>query len=572
MKILIASNKIEQVLPIVRKAAKKNQVFNGVPKLDRLMDDLDQHPDVSDYDKVVILLSSLKDWDIVQRKALLQRFLAWAKILPEGKEVIFIDSDGDYDADCMSELSGYATARYIKGRFTANALPDIVLNNQSPEPSTSEPIKPKKSFSLFGKKRAAVQEPVTAPAPAPYAEPESADVPNLDAPLFADVPQVEDVGDADLHLEMDFDFPEEEFVPAAPAPKIETEMTAESFDMPLFPEEPAQPVQPVPTPQPVEPAQTPELIAPVAPVAPVVPASMTTTTVVEPVKKVTKHKALFGKREAAVQPKTTPVTHVTRRSKVILVTGDRRTGVSSVVSNYAIAAQHAGLRSLVIDLDFARRGQSINFPVYHDPDDAQYTTPLWNAIKNPFDVEQCAVIYDEGIEYLGTSMYVSDYATLKDATDSARLQKLVSIALNKYDLVIIDCPFEDLKQWGVLIPLSASIVHVMNNDPYSVYGTINMLCPESFTDESDYQIYIPKMHLLLNNTTPVKLQGYPVDAEHIRDIFAALTGDSSYLDYSVLGEIPHIEDMQAILEASKQPALSGYLDTYMNIYNFLEEA
>lgn len=260
-----------------------------------------------------------------------------------------------------------------------------------------------------------------------------------------------------------------------------------------------------------------------------------------------------------------------RRSKAVLITGDRRSGVSSIASNLALTSASQGLRVLIIDLDFDRRGQFINFPIAHDASDVRYLTPLMNALKSPFDLDDCAISYAPGLDYLGTSLYVSDVKILKTATTEQRLQKLVSTALNKYDMVYLDCPFECLHTWPILIATASDIVHVMGNDLNSIFNNINLLCDDAFEDTSDFQMYIPKMGIVLNNTVACRVAKRDACAENIRGIMVALTGDSSYEDYAVYGEVPHIENMNDILSNDLQPAQTDCMPYYSSIIQALEE-
>lgn len=263
---------------------------------------------------------------------------------------------------------------------------------------------------------------------------------------------------------------------------------------------------------------------------------------------------------------------VSRRSTAILVTGDRRSGVSSIVSNLAMIAAAGGESVLVMDFDFDRRGQSINFPVTHESQDVRYTTSLSNALRAPGNIQNYAMEYVPGLWYLGTSMTVGDTKSAAAIVDNRKIQRLIGTALSQYDLVLIDAPFERLNEWDALITSSTRIIHVMNNDLNAIMNNINLLCEDAFEDPSIYQTYIPKMSIVLNAIRPVNVAGVPADANNILNIFAALTEDyETYQDFTVGGQIFFNAEYDAIIAADKQPAETKYAQEYAQVLQAVRE-
>ena len=263
---------------------------------------------------------------------------------------------------------------------------------------------------------------------------------------------------------------------------------------------------------------------------------------------------------------------VSRRSTAILVTGDRRSGVSSIVSNLAMIAAAGGESVLVTDFDFDRRGQSINFPVTHELQDVRYTTSLSNALRAPGNIQNYAMEYVPGLWYLGTSMTVGDTKSAAAIVDNRKIQRLIGTALSQYDLVLIDAPFERLNEWDALVTSSTRIIHVMNNDLNAIMNNINLLCEDAFEDPSIYQTYIPKMSIVLNAIRPVNVAGVPADANNILNIFAALTEDyETYQDFAVGGQIFFNAEYDAIIAADKQPAETKYAQEYAQVLQAVRE-
>lgn len=645
MRILVASNKAAAIQKPVTQNALKNMQFDFQPDCLKLIDMLETQ-EFSMYDQLVLVMSSLDQWDPIQRKTIMNRYLAWAKSQPTSKEIFFIDSSQEFYMDIVTEIQGRANIKYVGEQIRVTDLPKICAGTYRATSTTPPQLskdtskrksvqnvevpKPRKAgFSLFGKGKKTkeskakqpvpeqeVQQPVTpqqppvqeAPQPAPaqqpvqmpQAQPQADPFQEPQAPTSVEMPSGDDPFDVPLFTGMESKQPEvqhDDFgldldidtQPAqSTAPVQQDRFNLDSVeDVPVFQQEPEP--QPEPEPEPVytpqpepqpaqqpapEPQRPPVNQAPQQNYAPPMgqPQQNYAPPVQQPQQVPMKKPAFAPAQPAARAPRRGAQTAAFKRSIAVLVTGDRRSGVSGVCSNLAVAASRAGESVLVLDFDFLRRGQSINFPIQHDENDARYLTPLANALRMPHSLDQYAVNYMDGLDYLGTSLVVSDIETAQSTVDNAKIQRLLGTALSKYDMVFIDCPFDKIMEWDALVTGATRIIHVMNNDMNSIMNNINLLCEDAFLDPSIYQMYIPRMGIVLNAVKPINVMGIPSNAQNLLQLFMSITGDEdSYTDFAVLGEIPFLFDYEQIIASDTQIAETKYGQYYQQILQLLRE-
>lgn len=631
MRILVASNKAASIQKPVTQNALKNMQFDFQPDCLKLIDMLETQ-EFSMYDQLVLILSSLDQWDAVQRKTILNRYLAWAKGQPASKEIIFIDSSREFYMDIVTEIQGQSNIHYIDKKIRVADLPKICAGTYRATDSVPQELakdasrrqavqapsvpKPHKGgFGFFGKNKKnqqpaqpqppvqptvqqpqpPVQPPMQQPMPDPAPEQPTSragvsspqplqtqqEVSEFDVPLFGDFnpPQkAEQPVSSDFGLDLDLDVGE-------PAVRQQTKPAQQDRfdinnvdDVPVFQPEP----EPAPAPAPMPTYQPEPQPAPMNG-----PVGNDQFGAGQPMGNPQHMNPSVGVQQPAPTPAPTqmqtrrpsraPQTRKNngaafRRSIAVLVTGDRRSGVSSVCSNLAVAAAMMGEAVLVLDFDFLRRGQSINFPIQHDENDARYLTPLANALRMPHSLDQYAVNYIDGLDYLGTSLVVSDIEAAQSTVDNAKIQRLLGTALSKYDMVFIDCPFDKIMEWDALVTGATRIIHVMNNDMNAIMNNINLLCEDAFLDPSIYQMYIPRMGIVLNAVKSIDVMGIPASAQNLLSLFMGITGDEdSYADFAILGEIPFFTDYEKIVASDTQIAETQYGQYYQQLLQMLRE-
>lgn len=274
------------------------------------------------------------------------------------------------------------------------------------------------------------------------------------------------------------------------------------------------------------------------------------------------------------QPSSVPtyVNFFRKRSKTILFTGDRRSGVSTVVSNMAEQASQDGLAVLILDLDHDRRGQACNFPIECDPNDIRMTLSLYNAIKNASNIDEYAIHLNDNLSMLGTSLIANESAVMhKHVTDEA-LRPLLSMAMGDYDLILIDCPFEKVKEYTCLVAMSNYVVHCMHTDTRAVLDTINLLTPDMFSNNTDYTVYMSKMLILLTAFRSHFWNNMEVNESTVTSYMAALTDDQMYLSLAVMGRLPEFADYDYYMSDGRLLTMNpNYVGHFVGLWNTIAE-
>lgn len=261
--------------------------------------------------------------------------------------------------------------------------------------------------------------------------------------------------------------------------------------------------------------------------------------------------------------KKTYVDFFRKRSKTILFTGDRRTGTSTLISNLAEQASQDGLAVLLIDLDYERRGQAVNFPIVCDDNDIQTILSLYHAIKSASNLEKYALSLNDNLDFLGTLLSADSTDFMFEHVTNDTLQTLLSIAMGKYDLILIDCPFLEIKMYPCLVGMSNYIIHSIPTDTRGLINCINMLTPEDFDTETSYSVYLSKAMFVLNMYLSHFWKNVEITEKNVMDYLCDLTQDTVYRNLTVLGRIPMFHDYDEFMSNGK---LLVHEKKYSNIF------
>lgn len=240
-----------------------------------------------------------------------------------------------------------------------------------------------------------------------------------------------------------------------------------------------------------------------------------------------------------------------KRSKTILFTGDRRTGTSTLVSNLAEQASQDGLAVLLIDLDYERRGQAVNFPIVCDDNDVQTILSLYHAIKSASNLEKYALSLNDNLDFLGTLLSAESTDFMFEHVTNDALQTLLSIAMGRYDLILIDCPFLEIKMYPCLVGMSNYVIHSIPTDTRGLINCINMLTPEDFDTETSYSVYLSKAMFVLNMYLSHFWKNVEITEKNVMDYLCDLTQDAVYRNLTVLGRIPMFHDYDEFMSNGK---------------------
>lgn len=541
-------------------------------------------------DKLVIISSMFRDWTDIQRSQITRQLLRICEHLSTDKEIYLLDSSQYFKNDYTTTLNFYPQVIYQPQRIEVKNLFGLITGDIETQdaPNINENVKKPGIFAkLFSREKPAqVQEvPVEQQMQESNSEVGEDAQEEIDTNPFnlgedADTPLFEETSTEQTQWVQSAEQQEElvdiveDIIPSASQNEagynsVHYDDTPLFEDTPLFDNSNSQAMPEaedplhIPEPQPVDmPDPMPMPISePISPSTPEPAPAPTPVLTPEPkAKKEPKPKQRpEPKPESKPKPKPEPAPKISKKSadylavfqkrtKTILITGERRSGVSTAVSNLAVQAQNDGLKVLVIDLDYERRGQMINFPFIHDENDIRMTHSLYNANKNPSQVEEYAIHLADGLDLLGTSLTVTETKLMHEHVSNESLQRLLTISSNAYDLLFIDCPYEQLKEYPCLIWLASTIIHSMNTDQRAVINALNAITTDDFDNADSYNNYMTKVMLLLNNYIPHFWNGRELNERMVPIFMCDLLGDSIFQNVAVVGRIPHYEDYDHYME------------------------
>lgn len=518
-------------------------------------------------DKLAIVTSFLQEWGEIDKQTLVNRLLNICEHLQVNAEIYLVDSKQLLRSEYSNLLSVYPQVKYQPQQIRLSELFGIVMGDLKHEQidNIDETVKPKGFFSRrFGRKptqpevgedtalitdaEIPVNEPVSAPIQEPVAE-EPEDLFNLfEENSEASTPGVgvtmEDIDDTPLFQE-----PPQTSV-SIPEPAPVSAPISEHFPGSVsFSDDWDEPI-PTPTPAP-EPAP---MVAPIEDIAPAKSNGKSKLFIKEPASEpaLAAPKAVKPQKIPAPKPakvKSDYISIFQKRTKIILCTGDRRTGISTVASNLAQQAANDGLAVLVMDLDFERKGQAINFPFEADENDTQMSFSIFRAASAPSNIVDYAIHLEDGLDFIGTAISVSEVENIHKAVTDDVVKQMLSSALSAYDLIFIDCPFEYLKEYSSVVAMSHIIVHSMSTDYRGILNTLNRLTPDDFENDMVYNLYLSKVLLLLNNFVSHFWNSTEINENTITNYMCVLTGEDFYRGIDVIGRVPCFPDYDHFMDA-----------------------
>jgi cellulose biosynthesis protein BcsQ len=121
--------------------------------------------------------------------------------------------------------------------------------------------------------------------------------------------------------------------------------------------------------------------------------------------------------------------------------------------------------------------------------------------------------------------------------NSDNINSLLADARTRYDLVLLDIPFEKLLEYPSVIFASTLIPFVINPDEMSMINTVVTLDADNFEETNHLNLFLSKTCLILNkfdNNLGFNLKGYKDIPKKLRE----LSGENSFDKMIVAGSIP----------------------------------
>lgn len=502
-------------------------------------------------DKLVIIASIISEFNEADMQVLIDNLFNICEnyLISSTKEILMVDSAKAFESNYHQFFYPYQQFVYQTQRIHPSQLFNLIAGNFAVEENPNidqEAKKPGLLSRFLGRKRTAIEEPLTDSTGEQESEPAYSD-----KPLFADEPVSDSENQEATNeptlpdFDIDLEYDEQE------SDSLNTDDLTGYSSTPLFDDpEPASTPDPEPEPESIT-TPKPE------------PKPMAQQHVQKP--KIVSPPAVKSKTKGV---KKTYVDFFRKRSKTILFTGDRRTGTSTIVSNLAEQASLDGLAVLVIDLDFERRGQAVNFPIVCDDNDTQTILSLYHAIKNASNLTKYALQLNNNLDFLGTLLSAESTDFMFEHVTNESLQTLLSLAMGKYDIIFIDCPFLSIKSYPCLVGMSNYIVHSIPTDTRGLINCINMLTPEDFDTDTSYNVYLSKAMFLLNIYLSHFWKNVEITERNVMDYLCDLTQESLYRNLTVLGRIPMFHDYDEFMSDGKLLVQEKkYTDIFIEVLN-----
>lgn len=241
------------------------------------------------------------------------------------------------------------------------------------------------------------------------------------------------------------------------------------------------------------------------------------------------------------KPDEDKIAEMQKRSKIVIVTGNNRSGKSSMIANLAYVAQAVGISTLILDMDLRGRGMSLLFPQDINPEENYYTNGISNAMRSPYAYTDFTWEVTDTLSILGMDISVGDIAMHEDVLDNAKLAELLAVVRTQHDLVLIDMPVHKLKDFGCAVSLADRIAYVTENDVSSLVNIINNMGLDMFSTIVDFQMFRSKCGFIINRYNPTcTLSENVIDPQNLTLFLDRISEDGEFSGFPVYGAVEDV--------------------------------
>ena len=241
------------------------------------------------------------------------------------------------------------------------------------------------------------------------------------------------------------------------------------------------------------------------------------------------------------------------QSKLVFVTGTGRIGQTSIVCSLGCTAALHFCSSLIVDLDVVGRGVSCLFSDYVNANSAE-SHSLMSSINSPHMIDSIAAEQFDNVYTVGVPLTEENNATLLDNITNLEIQTMLTQALLKFNLVVVDIPFEFLVSRPDLVALPHSILFCTSNDLMTIVGDLSNLTMDKFPRIDYYNILLSKLKFVLNMTQPENtFEGKQINSKTFSKVCSSITNEDIFKGIPTLANIPFLSDIGLQVE-KEQPA------------------
>ena len=157
-------------------------------------------------------------------------------------------------------------------------------------------------------------------------------------------------------------------------------------------------------------------------------------------------------------------------SRIVSITGHRGSGVTSTTINLAYEAAKRDLSTIIIDLDIFNRTTNLYFSEFmrQSERDEHIAASLVKCLAKPQDYKNNACPLGNKLWITSLAYDFEDKHLINQFYTYTKLINMLTVFRQSFNLVIIDMPFDVLKQFSEIIPNIDAFALCTHNSQYSI--------------------------------------------------------------------------------------------------------
>lgn len=256
------------------------------------------------------------------------------------------------------------------------------------------------------------------------------------------------------------------------------------------------------------------------------------------------------------------------KNKIIIVTGNPNSGITSTACNAAFLYAKSGYKTLIMDFDAYTKGVNMYFDTL-DTAQASRTqgVGLYESLED-FEVFEDAIIgIDKNLRLLGVRSDVIPEKIESVLYDDLLASDLIQFAVLDHDVVIVHIPLDKLLNMPITIKASDHVIYCTEctiNGISRIDVALNADNYGSSSRKRDIQILTKKIGFLLCNYT-----SNSVTFDNFQDTLL-LVSEQENICRPIIGYIPHISKFDDFKTTKNlytdKKATSNLVEVLQNIY------
>lgn len=238
--------------------------------------------------------------------------------------------------------------------------------------------------------------------------------------------------------------------------------------------------------------------------------------------------------------------------RVIAITGDRGSGITSTVANLAVLAGSIGLSTILIDLDTKNKGINLYFNRFGDTAERQtdLNYSLIKCLAMPDSYSRYAYKISSKLSLIALTYNVSSKDDLLNTVTVKRLIALLSALRLENQLILIDLPLWFLKESPELIIQFDRIGICIPNSLYAITSSVNCIV-DAFSPD-DLLLFRMKSKAIISKYNKAHRHDNRILSPQTTLSIANCLHNSFELQQEFAGVVPYQEDFDLQVDTGKK--------------------